>query len=148
VSYQHKNDPIKTLDCRISDNMNQFLLRPFTGDEVKHTLFQMHPLNSRGPDGFSAGFFQNSWGLVGPDITRAVLEVLNRGLVETEINATYICLIPKVSSPSRVNEFRPISLCNVVYKIISKMLANRLKHISSSYHLPGTKCIHSGEIYH
>jgi hypothetical protein len=70
---------INHIDCRISVNMNQFLPRPFTGDEVKHALFQMHPLKSPGPDGFSAGFFQNSWGLVGSDITRAVLEVLNRG---------------------------------------------------------------------
>jgi hypothetical protein len=67
--------------------------------------------------------------LVGPDITRVVLEVLNGGLVETGINATYICLIPKVNSPSRVTEFRPISLCNVLYKIISKVLVNRLKQV-------------------
>ena len=45
------------------------------------------------------------------------------------MNDTYICLIPKVKSPQKVTEFRPISLCNVMYRLISKILANRLKRV-------------------
>uniref|UniRef100_A0A5B7AER2 Reverse transcriptase domain-containing protein n=1 Tax=Davidia involucrata TaxID=16924 RepID=A0A5B7AER2_DAVIN len=66
------------------------------------------------------------WG----DLTNMVLDFLNKGVGSLEgINRTYIVLIPKVNNPRKISEFRPISLCNVVYKIISKMLANRLKSI-------------------
>ena len=58
-----------------------------------------------------------------------VLNALNSGIIPCGINDTYICLIPKVKSPQKIIEFRPISLCNVIYKIMSKILANRLKRI-------------------
>jgi hypothetical protein len=52
---------------------------------------------------------------------------LNIGVMDDSINNTYIALIPKTAKPSSVTEFRPISLCNVIYKLISKVLANKLK---------------------
>ncbi|XP_062171134.1 uncharacterized protein LOC133876926 [Alnus glutinosa] len=122
-------DCLSVTDSRVSDDMNHKLLRPFTGDEVRCALFQMHPFKSPGPDGFSARFFQQSWGVVGSDVTRVVLNVLNGGLIEGGINSTYICPVPKINSPSKVSDFRPISLCDVIYKIISKVLANRLKQV-------------------
>jgi hypothetical protein len=64
---------------------------------------------------------------IGPDTIKGVLSCLNSGQLLTSINQTYITLIPKVKSPTRVTEFCPIRLCNVLYKIISKVLANRLK---------------------
>ena len=74
-------------------------------------------------------FYQKYWEIIGPDVIECVLSVLNSGVLPCGINETYICLIPKVHSPQKITEFRPISLCNVVYKIISKMLANRLKGV-------------------
>ena len=59
----------------------------------------------------------------------AVLEFLNTGYMEPDLNYTYIVLIPKIKSPEKIFDHRPISLCNVIYKIISKVLANRLKQI-------------------
>jgi len=58
-----------------------------------------------------------------------VLDFLNSGIMLPEINYTYIVLIPKIKSLERISDYRPISLCNVIYKIISKVLANRLKLI-------------------
>lgn len=97
--------------------------------EVEQALSQIQALKSPGADGFSAGFFQNSWGIVGNDVSSAVLGVLNGGVFDKSINATNICLIPKVSSPSKVTDYRPISLCNVHYKLISKVLAIRFKEV-------------------
>lgn len=112
---------------KVTDNMNAFLCRPFTEVEVKEALFQMSPLKAPGPDGYPAHFFQRNWDICGDDITRTVLEVLNGDEWPGDINSTFIVLIPKVPNPASVGQFRPISLCNVVYKIISKVLANRLK---------------------
>ena len=66
---------------------------------------------------------------MGDNLVTAVLDYLNCGIMGPDINHTNIALIPKIKSPERMSEFRPISLCNVIYKIISKVLANRLKQI-------------------
>ena len=77
----------------------------------------------------NALFHQKFWHIVGTDITNVVLDFLNTGVMLPELNYTHIVLIPKVKSPEKMSDFKPISLCNVIYKIISKMLANRLKLI-------------------
>ena len=77
-------------------------------------------------------FFQTYWTEVGMGVTQAVLSYLNSGSILKSINHTFIALIPKVNNPKRVSNFRPISLYNVIYKIISKVLANRLKPMLNS----------------
>jgi hypothetical protein len=89
----------------------------------------MQPLKSPGPDGFSACFYQRSWSKVKNEVCNAILDFLNHDVFDIDVNATNIALIPKNNSHSNVTEFRPISLCNVVYKLISKVLANRLKKV-------------------
>jgi hypothetical protein len=116
---------------KFTEEMNAWLLHHFSEDEVRVALFQMHPLKSPGPDGFPAIFYQKNWDTVGKDVFCAVLSFLNGGQFDSNLNATNIVLIPKVSSPSQLTDFRPISLCNVLYKTISKVLANRLKSILS-----------------
>ena len=89
----------------------------------------MHPTKSRGSDGMSPVFFQRYWDIVGPNVVVCVLNILRTGVIPYGLNDTYICLIPKVNCPQKMTEFRPISLCNVIYKLVSKVLANRLKKI-------------------
>ncbi|KAL0283653.1 UNVERIFIED_CONTAM: LINE-1 retrotransposable element O protein [Sesamum radiatum] len=107
--------------------MNESLTQHFTSEEVFHALKQMHPLKSPGPDGMSPSFFQKYWSIVGTDVCATVLDFLNNGSLDPLINFTHIVLIPKCPSPSDMSQFRPISLCNVIYKFASKVLANRVK---------------------
>ena len=81
------------------------------------------------PDGLPPLFYQKFWPSIGEDVSKAVLNCLNSGSIPSSINRTFITLIPKVNSPYVVSEFRPISLCNVIYKIVSKVAVNKLKKV-------------------
>jgi hypothetical protein len=96
---------------------------------VEQALFQMSPNKAPGPDGFTAGFFQKHWTLVKDSVTNAVLGFLNGGDMSEVVTQTVLVLISKVANPQELTQFRPISLCNVLYKICSKSLANRLRTI-------------------
>ena len=87
----------------------------------------MAPLIAPSLDGMSPIFYNSFWHIMGEDVTMVVLKVLNLGVVPKSLNSTLIALIPKVKQPRKVSDFRPISLCNVVYKLISKVLVNWLK---------------------
>ena len=120
---------LDTIQSLVIDDMNRLLNAEFTEEEVKVALNQMAPLKSPGPDGMPPLFFQHYWDLVGKNITTYVLSFLNSASLPENLNHTFITLIPKVKNLKLVSEFRPISLCNVLYKIFSKVLANRLKKI-------------------
>lgn len=105
------------------------LTAPYTHDEVKTTLFQMFPTKSLGPDGFPAHFYQHHWDLCGEEVSKVVFRIIKGEESAAGINDTLLVLIPKVNNPSLLAQFRPISLCNVLYKIASKVVANRLKVI-------------------
>jgi hypothetical protein len=113
----------------VNTEMNDQLLQEFTAGEVEQALFQMGPLKAPGPDGMSPIFYQKYWHIVGPDVTLGVLSCLKDGILLKKINHTNICLIPKIPNPLSTKDFRPISLCNVIYKIVAKVLANRLKKV-------------------
>ena len=75
----------------------------------------------------NAGFFQKNWAAVGDSVSTAALHFLNGQACLRGLNRTLICLIPKVESPTKPADFRPISLCNVFYKIITKAMAIRMR---------------------
>ena len=121
------------LSSQVTHEQNQLLLKPLTKGEVHAALMAMEPTKSPGPDGMNPQFFQFFWDLVGTDIFTAMRDVLNRTQeIPVEMSHTNVVLIPKCQYPTRMTELRPISLCNVTYRIFSKILANRLKQLLPS----------------
>ena len=108
----------------------------------------MHPSKAPGPDGMSSFFFKKYWHIVGQDVVTAVLSILNSGFLLRKVNHFHIVLVPKKKNPQQMSEYRPISLSNVVYKILFKVLANIMKRVlpwiiseSHSAFVPGRQII-------
>ena len=77
-------------------------------------------------NGMTPIFFKSFWHIVGEDVIAVDLRALNKGNVPESFNTTFISLISKIKNPNKVSDFRPISLYNVIYKLIAKVVANRL----------------------
>lgn len=95
--------------------------------EILMVLKQMGNLKSPGPDGFNVLFFKSYWNIVGSAVTDEIQSFFVTRKLKPALNHTFIVLLPKVNFSFRVDQFRPIALCNVVYKIITKILAGRLR---------------------
>ncbi|GFZ07066.1 hypothetical protein Acr_19g0000030 [Actinidia rufa] len=111
--------------------------QPVLDKEIKSALFSIGDDKAPGPDGYSSCFFKSAWSIVGPDVCAAVKEFFVSGKILKQLNHAVIALVPKTASASRVEEFRPIACCNVIYKVISKILAARLSPILESLIDPG-----------
>ncbi|KAL0300641.1 UNVERIFIED_CONTAM: putative mitochondrial protein [Sesamum radiatum] len=111
----------------VSEEDNVSLCENPTADEIKSVVFEMAPFKSPGPDGFPPSFFKNFWHIVGTDVVKAVQHFFLSGSLLKALNHTFITLIPKNDKASSAEQYRPISFCNVTYKIISKILAKRIK---------------------
>jgi hypothetical protein len=109
--------------------MQAYLSQDFTAAEVSYATHQLKSNTALGPDGLNAKFYQTYWDTIGEDITQTALSILNNGGSPETLNNTYICLIPKNKNPTTPADFRPIALCNVILKIITKTIANRIKNI-------------------
>ena len=94
-------------------------------------MFSCDRDKSPGSDGYSMAFFQDCWDIVKEDLLRFFEEFFIGGVVNSAMNHTILCLIPKKSESKLVKDFRPISLVSSVYKILEKVLANRLKEVLS-----------------
>ncbi|CAL1412877.1 unnamed protein product [Linum trigynum] len=119
---------LDSIPCKLQAEDNEELMRPFTKEDVWAALKKMGSRKAPGSDELSVFFFfRKYWSIVGDEVTRAVLQILETGEMTEGLNHTLITLIPKTKQPVSPKDFRPISLCNVLYKIVSKILANRLK---------------------
>lgn len=128
-SYGQLENALRDMPKKVTEDMNEQLNQPFSEDEIVAALNQMHPTKTPGPDGLPAVFFQKHWNAVSERVISTCMHILNDGGNIAPLNHTYIALIPKITKPKRVVDFRPISLCNVIYRIIAKAIANRLKQI-------------------
>ncbi|KAK2635086.1 hypothetical protein Ddye_029878 [Dipteronia dyeriana] len=118
---------MKRISKAFSVQSVSYLDKDFTGEEIRRSIFGMGHLKASGKDGFLAVFYQKFWDSVGMEVTKYCLEVLNKSKSLEDINETVIILIPKIQKPTNMGDYRPISLCNVLYKIIIKAMTNRLR---------------------
>ncbi|XP_060972261.1 uncharacterized protein LOC133038194 [Cannabis sativa] len=106
---------------------NTIIMEIPSPEEIKDTAFELNPLKAPGPDGFSGCFFRHYWSIVGENVVEAIQKVFQAGEMDPRLNYNFICLIPKVDCPESIYQFRPISLCNFLYKVVTKIISNRLR---------------------
>ncbi|PWA37461.1 RNA-directed DNA polymerase, eukaryota, Reverse transcriptase zinc-binding domain protein [Artemisia annua] len=104
----------------------KFHLRNVTKEEIKRAVWDCGTDKSPGPDGFTFGFYRRYWGILEKDVVDAVSYFFNGGSFPKGGNSSFIVLIPKMQDAKLVKDYRPISLIGSMYKIIAKILANRL----------------------
>ncbi|XP_042023121.1 uncharacterized protein LOC121770456 [Salvia splendens] len=120
-------DPDLSLLLRLPPSESLATLpEPPDADEVKRAVFDISANSAPGPDGYSALFFQACWGIVGSDVVEAVRQFFGGAFLPRSFTATSIVLIPKKPIPETCGDYRPISLCNVINKVITKILSKRL----------------------
>ena len=118
---------MRALQPIVTADGNSLLTCKPTELEIREAALSIHADKAPGPDGFSAGFFHTHWDTLGPDIVREVQGFFEGAPLPEGINHTHIRLIPKISNPQKVSDYRPIALCNVYYKIYSKIITRRLQ---------------------
>lgn len=95
--------------------------------EIRGAVASMHENKSPGPDDMSPIFYKKFWSIIGFDVIGDVHKFFEGGLMCRAANHTFLALIPKRAAANRVEQFRPIALCNVIYNIITKIIAERIK---------------------
>eukprot|EP00253_Pinus_taeda_P018973 PITA_18973 len=111
----------------ITGEHNELLLKPISTQEVDSAMSQLKEGKDPGPDGFTTTFFHSFWDMIKTEVWEVVEESRALHWLLPSLNSTFLALIPKEEESIALDKFRPIPLCNVIYKVISKVIANRLK---------------------
>ena len=111
----------------VDEEENGVLVKELSEEELKEVMGSFQKDKSPGPDGWTIDFFLGLFDLLGRDLLKVVEDSRMASWIPASFNSTFIALIPKSDNATSLNDFRPISLCNCVYKIISKVIALRLK---------------------
>lgn len=113
--------------CVIPPDRIGALVTPLLRKEVVHVVYSFKPFKALSPDGIHPFFYQKYLHLVGDSVFNFCEQVFSNYRIPDKINLTYLCLIPKIFGVSTTSQFRPISLCNIIDKIITKIIVNRIK---------------------
>ncbi|KAL0289911.1 UNVERIFIED_CONTAM: hypothetical protein Sradi_7062600 [Sesamum radiatum] len=117
---------LRDMFSKISEEIGNNLCSIPSVEDIRETVFSIDKDSVAGSDGFSSPFYQACWEFIASDIYEAVRDFFSGTPMPRSFTATTIVLIPKVDSPQSWNDFRPISLCNVINKILSKLLYRRI----------------------
>ena len=115
---------------QVSEAENEFLTSPFSEEEVRATVFQMEHNKAPGPDGFPAEFYQCFWDMIKADLVQLFNQLHAENLHIACLNFGEIILLPKTKEASRIQQYRPICLLNVSFKIFTMVATNRLNGVS------------------
>lgn len=107
------------------------LVQPVSAQEIKAALDSIGDNKAPGPDGFSAKFYMAAWDIIGVEVTLAIQDFFRTWRLLKSVNTTIITLIPKSKTATTIRDYRPIACCNVLYKIISKVISNRMSNVIS-----------------
>lgn len=111
----------------ISEEQNSKLVDEFTFEEFSEAIKQMNLDKSAGPDGLNPAFYQHFWHPLGKEVFQSCKKYLEELTFPVDRDDTIIVLIPKKANADSMKNLRPIALCNVLYKIIAKVLSNRVR---------------------
>lgn len=118
---RHYEDILSIIPPLLSDEENLNLLRIPDEEEITSTILTMSGDSAPGPDGFPGLFFTHCWSIVKDDVIAAVLELFQGGNLQKYYTSYFLVMIPKMEQPSTMSDFRPISLCHFIYKIIARI---------------------------
>lgn len=124
-----RNMDLISLSHQLKEEEIESLLAPITNEEIKQVVLNLNPHKVPGSDGFGPIFYQKYWHIIGNEICIAIRSFFDHGKLTPALNHTLVVLIPKINYPKNANHFRPISLVNTIYKIISKLIVNRMRLI-------------------
>jgi len=118
------------IHCRpcIDAASHDLLLAHVTNDVIKHALFSIGNEKASGPNGYSSLFFKRAWSIVGDDFCATIKDFFGSSEILKQVNHSIIALILKLATANLAADFQLISCCNVIYKMISKILACRMAH--------------------
>lgn len=134
----------KEIPRLITEEQNMALMRAATLEEVEEIVSSMKKSKAPRPDGFTVEFYQAGWHFLGQEILEVVEESRMKQKVWLGLNSTFLTLIPKTASSETAHGFRPIALCNVIYKIIATLIAKILKPILPNIISPEQTCFVEG----
>lgn len=120
----------------VTEEHNQEFLQPLTREEVSEAVKQLPSGKALGIDTIPAELYQSMWEDIGEDIFNFVLECINTAYIAEGLNINKIALLPKTEVRKKIQNFRPISLLNTLYKIVAKIYANRMKPLLHHWILP------------
>jgi hypothetical protein len=121
------NEVVHLFQQCMSDETDASLCKEFSEQEISNALFQISPLKAFGPNGFPTRFFQQIWEVIKGDVVITVKKFFDIDEMLSSVNETTIVLLPKKEGPKLLRNYKPISLCNFIYKVVSKCLVNRLR---------------------
>ncbi|XP_020969282.1 uncharacterized protein LOC110267813 [Arachis ipaensis] len=126
---RNMEDCLKHIPMRVTSKMNDDLMAKIKDEEIKEAVFGMGSLKAPGPDGLNGLFFQQHWDILNKEVCGVVRQIFEEGSLPEDLGETTVVLIPKVKQPESLNQLRPISCCNFIYKIVTRVLVGRLRKV-------------------